>query len=137
MVWRHGAGLVTIISGQLCYGEGWSLWTSRLYNHWPYGILYHMVAKLLFRDKFVYADGAIREMVIWRLPESDEERPHGLKYSLFYGIPGKSIVRYDNERGKGDHRHYGDVEEPYTFSTVEQMILDFATDIERYRGEEK
>ncbi len=74
-------------------------------------------------------------MVIWRIPELDDERPHGLKYSLFYGTPGKSIVRYDNERGKGDHRHYGDIEETYAFSTVEQLIQDFAGDIERQRGE--
>ncbi len=96
-----------------------------------------MVAKLVFRDKFVYADGAIREMVIWRLPEVDDERPHGLKYRLFYGTYDKSIVRYDNGRGKGDHRHYGEVEEAYTFSMVEQLIQDFAADIERDRGEEK
>ena len=96
-----------------------------------------MVTKLLFRDKFVYADGAIREMVIWRLPELDDERPHGLKYRLFYGTSDKGIVRYDNERGKGAHCHYGNIEEAYTFSTVEQLIQDFAADIERDRGEEK
>ena len=92
---------------------------------------------LIFRDKFVYADGAIREMVIWRLPEPDTERPHGLKYSLFYGMSGRSIVRYDNERGKRDHRHCGDAEEAYSFSTVEQLIQNFAADIERHRGEGK
>ena len=41
-------------------------------------------------------------MVISRLPEADSERVHGLKYSLFYGRSGKCLVRYDNERGKGD-----------------------------------
>lgn len=87
-----------------------------------YGMLCQMVAELIFRDNFVFADGAIRDLVIWRLLELDDERPHGLKYSLFHGTPGKSIVRYDNERGKGDHRHYGDIEETYSFSTVEQMI---------------
>jgi hypothetical protein len=96
-----------------------------------------MAAQLVFRDKFIYVDGAIREMLIWRLPEPDDERPHGLKYRLFYGTPDRSIVRCDNERGKGDHRHYGDVEEPYIFSTVEQLIEDFASDIERYRGDRK
>ena len=69
-----------------------------------------MVAQLLFRDKYVYADGAIREMVIWRLPQADSERPHALKYRLYYGYPGKPPVRYDNERGKGDHRHEGEHE---------------------------
>ena len=94
-----------------------------------------MVAKLLFRDKYVYADGAIREMVIWRLPHMDRERRHGLKYRLYYGYPGKSLVRYDNERGKGDHRHEGENEARYTFISVEQLIRDFKADIERLRGE--
>ena len=94
-----------------------------------------MSAQLLFQDKFIYADGAIREMVIWRLPEADRERQHGLKYSLFYGYPGKCLVRYDNERGKGDHRHNGDQEEHYNFVSVEQLIRDFQTDIERLRGD--
>jgi hypothetical protein len=74
-------------------------------------------------------------MRIWRLPESDAERPHGLKYSLFYGRAGQRIIGYDNERGKGDHRHYRDQEEPYAFSTPEQMVADFLDDVERERGE--
>lgn len=94
-----------------------------------------MSAQLLFRDKYVYADGAIREMVIWRLPETDNERLHGLKYRLYYGYPGKCLVRYDNERGKGDHRHEGDKEEPYAFTSVEQLIQDFKVDIEHLRGD--
>ena len=62
-----------------------------------------MAAQLIFREKIVYADGAIREMVIWRLPETDGKRAHDLKYRLYYGYQDKSLVRYDNERGKGDH----------------------------------
>ncbi len=62
-------------------------------------------------------------------------RPHGLKYRLYYGYPGKCLVRYDNERGKGDHRHERDQEERYTFISVEQLIQDFKTDIERLRGD--
>jgi len=46
------------------------------------------------------------------LPSADQERPHGLKYRLYYGLAdGTCQVRYDNERGKGDHRHYGKQEE--------------------------
>ncbi len=93
-----------------------------------------MPEKLLYRDKYVYSDGAIREMLIWRLPEKDAERPHGLKYRLFYGYPGQSLVRYDNERGKGDHRHYADREVAYVFVSVEQLVADFRADIERLRG---
>jgi hypothetical protein len=93
-----------------------------------------MAAKLLFRDSYVYADGAIREMTIWQLPRGDTERPHGLKYRLFYGYPDRCLVRYDNERGKGDHRHYAGREESYAFASVEQLIADFRMDIERLRG---
>ena len=92
-------------------------------------------ATLLFEDRTVYPDGATLEMRIWRLPERDGERPHGLKYSLFYGRAGQRIIGYDNERGKGDHRHYGNREEPYKFSTPEQMVADFLDDVERERGE--
>lgn len=98
-------------------------------------MLYHMPAQLLFRDKYIYADGAIREMVIWRLPDMDSERPHGFKYRLFYGYPDHCLVRYDNERGKGDHRHEGEQQEIYAFISVEQLIQDFKADIERIRGE--
>jgi hypothetical protein len=92
-------------------------------------------AKLLFEDKARYPDGAIKQMRFWQLPEPDPERPHGLKYSLFYGLDGQRIIGYDNERGKGDYRHYRDYEEPYAFSSVEQMVADFESDIEHERGE--
>ena len=95
-----------------------------------------MKAGLLFSDKYVYRDGAIREMIIWRLPEADQKRPHGLKYRLFYGYPDKCLVRYDNERGKGDHRHYSDHEEDYIWESVQKLMNDFKTDIEKLRGEQ-
>lgn len=91
-------------------------------------------ATLVFRDKIVFSDGSIQEIVIWRLPSVDPERPHGLKYSLFFGKDGERIVGYDNERGKGDHRHYGTTEEQYDFTTVEQLMSDFEADVDKYRN---
>ncbi len=102
-----------------------------------YGTIRHMKKKkaaLLFEDRMAYPDGAVLEMRIWRLPEPDAERPHGLKYSLFYGHDGVRIIGYDNERGKGDHRHYQEREVPYRFTTVEQIVSDFMDDVERERG---
>ena len=92
-------------------------------------------ATLLYQDKGYFPDGGIVEMTIWQLPAADKERPHGLKYSLFYGMPNKRIVGYDNERGKGDHRHIEGREERYGFSTVQAMIKDFIADVRRARGE--
>jgi hypothetical protein len=81
------------------------------------------------------ADGTIVEIRIWQLPEATAERPHGLKYSLFYGRAGKRIVGYDNETGKGDHRHYGLREEPYGFVCMERLMQDFFADVAKERGE--
>ncbi|MGD0736205.1 MAG: DUF6516 family protein [Terracidiphilus sp.] len=47
---------------------------------------------------------------------------------------GVREVGYDNERGKGDHRHFQGVETAYAFSTVEQLIADFWADVRRLRG---
>ena len=43
------------------------------------------------------------------------------------------MVRYDNETGKGDHRHEGGREEPYHFTAVETLVADFLADIARVR----
>jgi len=96
-----------------------------------------MNATLLIDDKIVSRDGYIEQVKVWLLPQANGERPHRLKYSLFYGRPGERIIGYDNESGKGDHRHYLDVEEPYVFRTLEALLTDFQADIaaERKRGE--
>lgn len=92
-------------------------------------------AILLFEDRQDLPDGSIVEMRIWKLPAPDAERPHGLKYSLFYGRDGVRLVGYDNERGKGDHRHIGRREFPYRFETAEKLIAAFLADVAKARGE--
>lgn len=94
-----------------------------------------MKAELLFHQRIDYDDGAIVEMKLWRVPSPVPPSTHGLKYSLFYGRPGRREVGYDNERGKGDHRHYGGKETNYVFSTVEQLMADFWTDVKSQRGD--
>jgi hypothetical protein len=95
-----------------------------------------MKAELLFRQRIDYDDGGIVEMVLWRVPQSVPPSTHGLKYSLFYGRRGVREVGYDNERGKGDDRHFQGVETTYLFTTVEQLVADFWTDVGRLRGAE-
>jgi len=93
-----------------------------------------MVAKLIFRDNFLYSDGAIREMVLWQLPRKSKDRPHGLKYRLYYGLDaGTGLVRFDNESGKGDHKHIANQEEKYNFIDVETLVADFLAEIEKAR----
>ena len=90
-------------------------------------------ATLIYHDKAALPEGGLVEMKIWALPQATPERPHGLKYSLFYGRDDKRIVGYDNEAGKGDHRHLHGHEEAYRFTTVEQLMADFLADVERER----
>ena len=94
-----------------------------------------MKAQRIFYDKAVLPDGSILEMTIWQVPRTSTERPHGLKYSLFYGHNGVRLVGYDNESGKGDHKHIGDTQTRYKFVNIEKMVADFMADVEEARGE--
>jgi hypothetical protein len=88
-----------------------------------------------FCQRIDYDDGAIVEMVLWRVPSPVPPSVHGLKYSLFYGRPGIREVGYDNERGKGDHRHFGGAETAYAFTSVEKLVANFWSDVRTLRGE--
>jgi hypothetical protein len=44
-------------------------------------------------------------------------------------------VRYDNEIGKGDHRHFGDRESSCTFTTPDALPDAFERDIARWNRE--
>jgi hypothetical protein len=90
-----------------------------------------MAARPIFREKHFLSDGSVVEMVIWQLPRLSPDRPHGIKYRLYFGLAnGTALVRYDNESGKGDHRHYRDSgEQPYVFVDVETLIKDFLVDV--------
>jgi hypothetical protein len=92
------------------------------------------VAELLFHQRIDYDDGGTVEMLIWGVPSPVAPSSHDLKYSLFYGRPGIREVGYDNERGKGDHRHIRGVETGYRFTTVERLMEEFWTDVRALRG---
>jgi len=93
-----------------------------------------MKAKLIYQEKFIYADGAIREMVLWQLPRETSDRPYGLKYRLYYGLDdGTCLVRYDNESDKGDHKHIEGREESFHFEDAETLVADFLEEIEKAR----
>lgn len=94
-----------------------------------------MKATLLIHERIVFEDGGLIEIKVWRVPRPVPPSTHELKYSLFYGRSGERLVAYDNERGKGDHRHYGPRQEDYAFSSIEKLLADFRADVETLRGE--
>jgi len=90
-------------------------------------------AVLMTRTKRQLPNGGIVEMVIWQVPVPVPPTTHGFKYRLVYISGGVRIVGFDNERGKGDHMHLDGQEFPYHFTTIDQLVADFAQEI-RKRG---
>jgi hypothetical protein len=91
-------------------------------------------AVLLARTKEVRDDGAIVEVVIWRLPRPLPPSTHDFKFRLYFGCGGIDRVRYDNERGKGDHRHVNGQELSYEFESVDRLLDDFERDVDNWRA---
>ena len=92
----------------------------------------YMKATLLAHSKEVCDDGTIIEVVLWELPEPLPPSQHSFKYRLYYGKPGDERIRYDNERGKGDHRHLAGQETDYVFVSLTKLLDDFERDIETW-----
>jgi hypothetical protein len=93
-----------------------------------------MKATLIFRLKYKLDDGAIVAMVIWNVPQAVAGSRRRFKYRLYFARDGKRIVSYDNERGKGDHRHMLGRELSYRFTSPDRLIADFLADVEKTRG---
>ena len=56
---------------------------------------------------------------------------HRFKYRLALVVNGECVLRYDNEAGKGDHRHIHGREEPYAFVDIDRLLADFRAEVER------
>lgn len=94
-----------------------------------------MKATLIQSDKQRFESGEIRQVKIWLVPEPVPPSTHRFKYSLVYVAQGVRAIGFDNERGKGDHRHLHGVETSYDFQGIEQLLADFRALIRQERGE--
>ena len=93
-----------------------------------------MDAELLMRERVPIDENSFAELVIWRVPQSLVGSPHNFKYRLAFVIDGVCVLRYDNETGKGDHRHVGTAETGYTFIDIDQLLADFWADVDQWEG---
>jgi hypothetical protein len=94
-----------------------------------------MKAVELVRTRIIYSEVAFAEMVLWQLPKPLPGCAHRFKYRLAYVVSGTCVLRYDNEAGKGDHRHYGGKERSYAFADPDKLIAAFEADIARWNRE--
>jgi Family of unknown function (DUF6516) len=94
-----------------------------------------MKAKLLVRQRVEVHSSAFAELVIWLLPEPLAGSSHSFKYRLAYVVGGVCVLRYNNEAGKGDHRHGEGGESRYRFKSPERLTTDFLEEIRSYNDE--
>ena len=93
-----------------------------------------MKATLIYRFEQDYDDGAMVRMVIWKVSAPVPPAAHSFKYRLVYLENGHRVVGFDNERGKGDHRHAGKLESPYAFVDVATLVSDFVVAVKDRRN---
>lgn len=82
-------------------------------------------ATLVIDRKENRADGSIIQAVVWELPVPLTGSLHRFKYRLYFGRGGICLVRFDNEQGKGDHKHVRGIESPYRFKDIPTLLRDF------------
>jgi Family of unknown function (DUF6516) len=93
----------------------------------------NMDAEPLMNERHVLDTATFVEIVIWQLPQPLRGSGHRFKYRLALVSHGVCVLRYDNEAGKGDHRHTQGKERPYTLTDPDALLADFWSDVEQWR----
>lgn len=94
-------------------------------------------ATLLLRERLPFDENAFAELVIWRLPGPLPGSDHPYKYRLAFIVDDDCVLRYDNESGKGDHRHTRSRELAYAFESPEKQVQDFLREARRIHREDR
>jgi len=92
-----------------------------------------MIAELMLHERRTITEIAFAELVVWRLPAPLSGSHHSFKYRLAYMVNGSCVLRYDNEAGKGDHKHVGNEQVPYLFTTPKALLDDFWNEVDSWR----
>jgi hypothetical protein len=87
----------------------------------PVVIVSNMKARELFNRRVPVAEQAFAELVLWEVPEPLAGSKHHYKYRLAFVAMGECVLRYDNEAGKGDHKHVSGKEVKYRFVSVDKF----------------
>lgn len=93
-----------------------------------------MKARSLLKVRQPVGENAFVEIMVWHLPAPLRGSRHPLKYRLAFMVDGLCIVRYDNETGKGDHKHIGGREIPCEFTDLDTLLRDFWREVDNWRA---
>lgn len=101
----------------------------------PVVIVSNTKTRELFNRHVPVTEQAFAELVLWELSEPVSGSRHRYKYRLAFVVAGECVLRYDNEAGKGDHKHVSGEEVKYRFVAVDKLVADFFDDVKRWRDE--
>ena len=85
------------------------------------------------RERLVLSRRAFVEIVIWRVPQPARSSTGCAEYRLAYIANQRCVLRFDNEVGKGDHKHVAEREVPYRFTDVDSLQSDFWAEVKKRR----
>jgi hypothetical protein len=91
-----------------------------------------MRAVPVLEEVLLVSEGVQVELVAWLLPAPSRGSEHGFKYRLALIVDGTCVLRYDNEAGKGDHRHLGSQQHAYRFIDLQELKVDFWKDVDEW-----
>jgi hypothetical protein len=80
-------------------------------------------------ERIILSEDTFVEVVVWEISESLEGSEHQYRYRLALVVKGECVMRYDNEVGKGDHKHIGETEIDYNFTDIDKLLADFWNDV--------
>ena len=92
-----------------------------------------MKAQIILNQRQPISENAFVEMVVWSVPSPISGSTHSFKYRLALVVNGCCVLRYDNETSKGDHKHMGEREIPYAFTSPQALLNDFWNDVDNWR----
>ena len=95
-----------------------------------------MEAELRLRKRIALSETTFMELVVWKVPKPVHGSSHEFKCRLALVENGVCVLRYDNEAGKGDHKHIQEVETDYRFSDLNSLQTDFWQDVEAWRAKQ-
>jgi hypothetical protein len=92
-----------------------------------------MAARSILNERQQVKADAFVSLRVWAVPEAVRGSTHAYKYALAFIVDGVCVLRFDNEAGKGDHKHIGAVEAAYHFTTPERLLADFWQEVDQRR----
>jgi hypothetical protein len=92
-----------------------------------------MRAVLLLKERRVLGEDRFADIVIWLVPKPVPGSAHGFKYRLALIVDDVCVLRFDNEAGKGDHKHVDERQVPYDFTTLDRLVTDFWQAVDDWR----